>query len=200
MYDNGVMAVGPQETVLAPRFSRVLTVLIVAICAAVEVSLVAWGHVDVLLRATPALAFVAFGTFVLFWAPLVRLTPNDLEVVNPLRTHTLPWGAIRDVTARFTLTLVTDAGPVTAWASPAESPWASLGRFRRDPLGRPSLGPEDPSRLPRDMGGLAPVLVQRQWEAHRDTAPGEPAVSWHVATIVALAVLLALTVTGIAWQ
>jgi hypothetical protein len=200
MYDNGGMAVGPQETVLAPRFSRVLTVLIVAICAVAEVSLVVWGHVEVLLRATPALAFVAFGTWVLFWVPLIRLTPDDVEVVNPLRTHTVPWGAIRDITARFSLTLQTDAGQVTAWASPAESPWASLGRFRRDALGRPSLGPEDPSRLPRDIGGLAPVLVQRQWEAHRDTATGEPTTRWHIATIVVLAALLVLTIVGIGWQ
>ena len=199
MYDNGGMAVGPQETVLAPRFSRLVTALIVAICAVTEVSLVIYGHVDVLLRATPAVLLVAVGSYALFWAPLVRLSPATIEVVNPLRTHTLPWGSIRDVTARFSLTLATDNGPVTAWASPAQSTWASLGRFRRDALGRPSLGPEDADRLPRDMGGLAPVLVQRQWEAHRDTATGSPSTRWHVATVAVLGALVALVVLGLVW-
>jgi hypothetical protein len=195
------MAVGPQESVLAPRFSRVLGVLIVAICVFTEVSLVLYGHLDALLRATPALAFVAFGTYTLFWAPLLRIDPAEIEVVNPLRTHRIAWPAIQNITTRWTLTFMTDRGSFSAWAAPAQSPWDSIGRLNRDALGRPSLGAEATVRRRGSAAGLAPIVLH-QWESYRDTkSAGAHHVStrWHVATIVVLACLATLTIVGLAW-
>lgn len=194
------MVVGPQESVLAPRFSRVMTILIGVICVLTEVSLVAYGHLDVLLRGTPAVALGAYGTYVLFWAPLVRVDPTGIAIVNPLRTVRVRWPAVQDIDTQWTLSIVTATGRIQAWASPAQSPWASLGRFRRDALGRPSLGKEQPVRAgtgPTSIQGL----VTRQWESYRggQTAVDDVRTTWHRATTVALGVLAILTIAGIAW-
>ncbi|MDQ1582671.1 MAG: hypothetical protein QOF36_725 [Microbacteriaceae bacterium] len=193
------MAVGPQESVLAPRFSRVLGVLVAAICVVTEVSLVVNGHLDALLRATPALAFVAVGTYALFWAPLVRMNSAEIELVNPLRTHWIAWPAIRDITTRWTMTLVTNDGSYPAWAVSAPSPWASVGRLNRDGLGRPSLVADRSRR--GSATGLAPIVVQ-QWESYRDVrnvGPDDVRTQWHTRTIMLLAALAALTIIGLAW-
>jgi hypothetical protein len=195
------MAVGPQVSVLAPRFSRTISALIVAICVLSEVSLIGYGHTDALLRASPALAFAAFGSYTLFWAPLVRIGTTAIEVVNPLRTHRIAWPAIRDVTTQWTLTLVTDRGSFPAWAVSAQSPWSSVGRLHRDALGRPSLGAEQTSRAVRSTAGLAPIIV-RQWETYRDEPTGETSqisTRWHRSTIIVLAALAALTLLGLLW-
>jgi hypothetical protein len=193
------MAVGPQDSVLAPRFSRVMGVLIGAICVLTEVSLVSYGHLGALLRATPAVLFVAFATYAVFWAPLLRISPTEIVVVNPLRTHRITWPAVREITTRWTLTLVTDRRAYQAWAAPAESPWASIGRLNRDALGRPSLGSEERIRRPGATAGLAPIVL-RQWEAHRDSGGvAEVTTRWHVPTIVVLASLAALIIIGLAW-
>ncbi|WP_284254886.1 PH domain-containing protein [Pseudolysinimonas kribbensis] len=113
------MAIGPQETVLYPVGSRVLAGLVVAICAVVEVSLVVYGHGDVLLRGTPAVLLVAVAAVVVFWMPRLELDPAELRVVNPLRTHDVSWAAIRDIDSRWSLTLDTERGRITAWAAPS---------------------------------------------------------------------------------
>jgi hypothetical protein len=173
--------------------------LVAAICVVTEVSLVVNGHLDALLRATPALAFVAVGTYALFWAPLVRMNSAEIELVNPLRTHWIAWPAIRDITTRWTMTLVTNDGSYPAWAVSAPSPWASVGRLNRDGLGRPSLVADRSRR--GSATGLAPIVVQ-QWESYRDVrnvGPDDVRTQWHTRTIMLLAALAALTIIGLAW-
>ena len=202
MRNNEGMAVGPQIAVLAPRFSRVVSVLVVAICVLTAASLVQYGHLEPLLRATPALALVAFGTYTLFWAPLVRITPEQLEVVNPIRTYRIAWPAVRDISARWALTITTERGEFSAWAAPAQGPWSAVGRLRRDALGRPSLGAEGSDSA---AGGSAPgiaALVASQWVNYRDERAArsdDVSVRWHVATIAVLSLLVILTVAGIVW-
>jgi hypothetical protein len=195
------MTVGPQETTLAPRGARVLAVLVVAICVAVEVSLVVYGHVDVTLRATPWVAFAGVGAYCLFWAPLVRLSPAEIEIVNPLRTHRISWPAVEDVETRFSLAVRTRRGRVTIWAAPAPGPWSSVSQLRRDPLGRASLGSQQ-RRLPTTVAALAPALVMRQWESYRESgvlhgASGAGESSrWHRVLIAILATCAVLGVVA----
>jgi hypothetical protein len=165
------------------------------------VSLISYGHIDALLRASPALALVAFGTYSLFWSPLVRIGTTEIEVVNPLRTHRIAWPAIRDISTRWTLTLLTDRGYITAWSVSAQGPWSSIGRLHRDAFGRPSLSAEQTSRSVRPQAGLAQI-VERQWEAYRDSPIGETdpiSMRWHRSTITVLAALAALTLLGFLW-
>lgn len=191
------MAVGPQESVLVPRFSRVMSVLVVAICVLTEVSLVVYGHLEPLLRATPAIALVGFGAYTLFWAPLIRVDPEAIDIVNPLRTTRIGWGAVEDITTRWSLTVVTAAAQFTAWSSPSEGPWSSLGRLNRDVLGRPSLRAAERSSRPGSPVGV-PSIVISQWEGHRDSASSTVSTSLNRTTVVVLVVLALLTIVGIA--
>jgi hypothetical protein len=201
------VAIGPQETVLVPAGSRVLSAAVVIVCAVIEVALVLYGQFDTLLRATPAVLFAAVGVIVLFWLPRVRVTAELIEVTNPLRTETMDWQAIREVGTRWSLTLVTEHRTITAWAVPA--PGALTGGMSR---GGQSLvtqtlvadGGRDTreaaTSLRRQGGGIA--LVARQWLAHHDTSrgvTGEVTTRWHVATAVTLGVLAVLTVAGALW-
>jgi hypothetical protein len=199
MRHNGAMAIGPQESVLAPRFTRAMSVLVVGICLITEFSLFAWGHTDVLLRSTPAVALVAFATYAVFWAPLIRVNPQHIEILNPLRTSVIPWSAVADVSTGWSLAIVTDTQRFSAWAAPAQSPWESVGRLHRDALGRPSLRPEAPGQR-GSVSGLAPIIV-RQWESHRQGDAGGKTVSthWNVPTIVVLATLTLFAVVGSIW-
>jgi hypothetical protein len=179
-----------------------MTVIVALICVLTEVSLVMYGQLEPLLRATPALALVAFAVYTAFWVPLLRISPTEIEIVNPLRTHRIGWHAVKDISTRWTLTVITDSGRYQAWAAPAESPWGSLGRLNRDVLGRPSLSKAD-SRLPSSVAALAPILINRQWENYRDSeigAAGDAVTTrWHSATIIALVALAALTLIGLVW-
>lgn len=197
------MAVGPQISVLAPRFSRILSVCVVAICVVTAISLVQFGRAEPLVRAIPAIGLVAFGAYAVLWMPRVGITPAGLEVVNPLRTYRVAWPAVTDITAHWTLTVTTDRGRFSAWAAPAPGPWSSIGKLRRDALGRPSL--DSKSREGAAEGAVAAVapLVMNQWASYRDERPARDddlSVRWHVATIAVLGVLLVLTVAGIVWQ
>lgn len=194
------MAVGPQESVLAPRFTRVISVLLVIICVTVEVALVAFGDVSVLLRATPAVAFVAFGSYVFFWAPLLRINPTEIEIVNPLRTQKIGWRAITDISTRWNLTVVTGGRSIEAWAAPSRGPWASVGRLHRDAFGRPSLRTADTGRA-ASAPGLNEIVVD-QWTLYREDAEAGDHVRtvWHRPTVIALVTLAILAVIGAAWH
>jgi hypothetical protein len=194
------MAVGPQESVLYPVGSRVLAAVVVAFCLFIEVSLLAYGHLEVTLRATPAVLLVAAGAIVLFWVPRVELSPSELRVVNPLRTHHVTWPAIRDIETRWSLTIDTVRGRLTAWAAPSPGLFSQVGRMRRNAFSV-SLNNQ---REPRGAE-LARHLVMRQWEAYREqgvlgAVEGDGVTTrWNVPAVVTLAVLLAAAVAGAVW-
>jgi hypothetical protein len=195
--ENVSMAVGPQDTVLYPVGSRVLAAVLIAICVVIEVSLVATAHLEVALRATPPVLLVAVGTFVLFWAPRVELTPAELVIVNPLRTHRISWPAIRDIETRWSLSLDTVRGRITAWAAPSPGPLSQLSRLRRDAF-RVSLAAKG------ELHGaeLSRSLVLSQWEAYRQegvlgAVEGRGvATHWNIPAAVAIVVLGAGTLAG----
>ncbi len=195
------MAVGPQETVLYPVGSRVLAAVIVAVAGVIEISLLVYGHLDVTLRASPAVLLVAVGAIVLFWLPRVELDPAELRVLNPLRTHAIGWPAIRGIDTRWSLTLDTVRGRVTAWAAPAPGPFSQLGRMRRDAFNRVSLA----GRQEQHGAALARSLVVRQWEAYHGQGvlggvEGTGVVTtWNLPAVVLLVVLATAAVAGAVW-
>ena len=200
--DDGLMPVGWKETVLYPRTSRVLCVLVVVIGTVTEVSLFALGRPELLLRATPAVAFVVTGVIVLYWLPRLRVGPAELEVVNPLRTHVISWPAVRDIGSKWSLAIDTTAGRITVWAAPSPSPLAEVSRLRRDAHGA-ATGLAG-GRTGSSVGQVAELLIVRQWDAYRDqgvlgAVEGVGVVTtWHAGRIAVLSVLGALMVLGVA--
>ncbi|MFC5501001.1 PH domain-containing protein [Lysinimonas soli] len=195
------MTVGPQQTVLYPVASRVLAAVIIAICVLIEVSLLVSARWDVALRATPAVMLVGAGAFVLFWMPRVELSPADLRIVNPLRTRRISWPAIVDIETRWSLTIDTAGGRVTAWAAPAPGPASQLGRMRRDAYNRVSINDRGVSR----GNELARSLVVRQWEAYRDEGVlgavegAGVTTSWNWPAVAVVGALTVATLTGALW-
>lgn len=198
------MAVGLKETVLVPTFSRILFVLIVAVCAVIEVSLIGFGRAEPLLRYGAAPPLAAVLAFLVFWRPRVRIGPAEVEVVNPFRTHLITWPAVRDIDTKWTLTLVTVRGRIQVWAAPSPGPFGSIGTLRRDPRGGLVRDARTPS-TPTAIGDVAAMLVLRQWQDYRDrgllgAVEGE-GMTTRLATpwVIVGSVLLVLTVVGIAW-
>lgn len=197
------MAVGYRETVLAPRFSRVMAVLVVAVCALTEVSLIVYGRPEPILRATPAVILAGVGAYVLFWAPRIRIGPAELEIVNPLRSRRISWPAILDIDAKWSLTVITVRGRVTAWAAPSPGALADSSRFRR-PRGLKRSEPfrAEPSRA---VGAVAERLILAQWSEYRDRgvlgAVEGPGVvtTWNRVACLLVGVFSVLTVAGILW-
>lgn len=57
--------------------------------------------------------------WLVLWSPSLRIRDDRLEVVNGLRTWTIPWTRVEDVEARLQYVIVLDDGrAVTAWGSP----------------------------------------------------------------------------------
>lgn len=200
---------GFQEVHYRPAFGRVLAVVTVVLCAGGIVALVVDDPMAALRYAWP-LVFIAVLAWTLFWRPALSVEPHGVTVVNVLRTHFVPWPAIRDIDTRFALTLQTSRGKVPVWAAPApgrhralglaEKDFDGVGETARGPYG--SLRPSDAVTTP--TGNLA-QLIRGQWEALRNQgllAPGEDPeaekVTWHTGTIAALAVSAAATVLGFA--
>ena len=196
--ENGGMAVGPQESVLYPLGSRILAAVVVVLCAVVEASLIVYGHAELALRATPAVLLVAALVYAGFWAPRVELDPAELRVINPFRSYRISWPAIREIDSRWSLTLDTVKGRVTAWAAPSPGLFSQLPRMRRDAF-RVSLGSERESRGAEQ----ARQLIVRQWEAYRDrgllgAVEGEGMTrQWNVPLLVTVGVLTAAVVLGL---
>jgi hypothetical protein len=195
------MAVGPQESVLYPLGSRILAGAVIVACAVIEASLLGYGHLDLTLRATPAVLLAAVLVFALFWMPRVELDPGELRVVNPFRSSRISWPAIREIDSRWSLTLVTTRGRITVWAAPSPGLFGQLGRMRRDAF-RVSLSGQHESRGAEQ----ARQLIVQHWEAHRDqgvlgAVEGDGVTRrWNIPLLVVVALLTAAVVVGASWS
>jgi len=198
--ENGGMAVGPQESVLYPLGSRILAAVAVTICAVIEVSLLVYGHAELTVRATPAVLLAAVLVVALFWLPRIELDPGELRVMNPFRSYRISWPAISEIDSRWSLTLHTVRGRITAWAAPSPGLLSQMGRMRRQAF-RVTLSAQRESRGAEQ----ARQLIVQQWEAYRDqgvlgAVEGEGVTRrWNVPLVLVTALLTAATIAGAIW-
>jgi hypothetical protein len=197
-----------QEVVYRPVFGRTLAVVTMVVCAAGIVALL-WGDAAAGLRYVWAILLIAVVSWALFWRPSLRVEHHGITVVNVLRTYFVPWPAIREIDTRFSLTLHTSHRKVTVWAAPAPGRHRVLGLAREDFEGvgesarseHGGLRPADAITTP--TGNLAQV-IRGHWEGLRDAGllahgedPEAETMTWHLATIGAIAVLAAATLIGL---
>ena len=198
-----------ESVTLRPRFGKVLCISVWVIMAVVLVSLIATLDGERILRFTPGLLLIAFGAWLLFWRPAVRVEPFGVEFINLLRTRTISWPAIQRIDTKYALTLYTTGGKFSAWAAPAPGRGTLNRANKQDLRGLPesTYGPGNSVALgdvPSSESGAASLVVRRQWEALRDAGHLESGAvegtgvttTWHYYSAAALAVLIIASVLG----
>ncbi|SDC53520.1 PH domain-containing protein [Sanguibacter gelidistatuariae] len=169
-------------------YGRVLTgaALVGAVCAIV--SLAVSDGVGGLLRhgAIPALVMVL--VWACFWQPMVRLDEHGVTVQNVWRTYRIPWSEVRGVTTRWALEIGTSSARISAWAVPPASKVAS----RTPGLRTRSYSENAGSDTAENVAAVVKDWAERQGPAC--TTSETVHSTWHVTTIVAVAVLAAISV------
>jgi hypothetical protein len=183
----------------------VLTVLVAALGVAALATFVAVGDLLGMMLHGWGVVLIAFGAWLLFWAPAVTVGDDAVIVDNPLRRVTIPWPAIERIDTRWSLRLYTRGGSVTAWSAPAPSRYAMARVSKTELKGLPesTYGPGDSvglGDLPESESGAAAYYVRRRWEQLRDEGAlhgsAQPTTQWLWGRIGVLAALVVLTVVG----
>ncbi|GAB3602288.1 PH domain-containing protein [Microbacterium aureliae] len=197
-----------QEVHYRPVFGRVLAVVTVGVCAFGVIALF-WGDAASAVRYAWPIVLVAVLAWALFWRPELRVQEHGITVVNVLRTHFVPWPAVREIETRYALTLVTSRERIQVWATPAPGRHRTLGLAGKDfdGIGATARGEHDSLRpsdaLTTPSGNLAQVIRGR-WERLRDAGllaagedPDAQTTTWHTATAAAVVALAAATAAGL---
>lgn len=191
-----------QETTFRPLFGRILSVVIGVLGAGGVVAGFVTSDPVATLRTVAPVALVVVLTFAAFWLPHVAVREDEIEVRNVFTTSHVPWAAIRRIDTKWALSLETDRGTVSAWASPAPGRHSVFAMTRGDVRGTASsahaagasIRPGD--SLSTASGAIAHV-IRTHWEQLRDDglldAPQSgtgPRRETHVALLVTCGVLL----------
>ncbi|MDR3360567.1 MAG: PH domain-containing protein [Bifidobacteriaceae bacterium] len=162
-------------------------------------------RLDQAARWAPAVALVCLTAWAVFWAPLVKVGADGLDVRNVTASHRLPWAAIVRIDTRWALTLHTAQGKVTAFAAPAPSATRSLStatsaEARHLPESSFDAGHSvRPGDLPGTASGDLAWVVRERWERARGAGPAGAATRrWHTATLAAWAALALWTALALA--
>ncbi len=191
--------------VLRPRFGRVLSAVVIAVCAAAAVTVVIQSPTAGV-QAVPLLALFAFAMWAGYWRPAVRVDDDAVIVENVFRTIRVPFTRIQRIDTRFALTLYTPGMRVAAWAAPAPGRH-SLMLARREqgqhlPESSYLAGTVRPGDLVGSESGAAAYIVRRRWEQLRDAGAldetlGAVEVRLHTATIAVGVALIGAVVLSL---
>ena len=198
----------PVEDVYTSRFNRVLAIGLWAVFALIAVSLFFAAEKTSLWYLVP-IAFVVVLMWELLWRPSLTVLPDEVEMLNPLRTVHIPWNALVHIDTKFALRLFTPGHTYEVWAAPA--PGRSFG-FRSSTASRQperggvfTSGKVRPSDLETSDSGEAAGMVRRRWELLQASGAVEAGIAdsvavrvqWHWRTIMVLGVLLIASVPAL---
>lgn len=152
----------------APWLTGFLVVLGLVVC------FTGWGH-TVAHHAGAVfggLALAALG-YALYWRPRLEVHADEVRVVNPLRTVSIPWSRIVDVRTRFAVTIATDQGAHSCFALPSAGAGAALRSGvdavnRNHPIARPG-GAVRVGDLTSTASGAAAHRVRDTWQRKIET-------------------------------
>lgn len=117
--------------------SRALSLLVMAITVVFAVSMFVSLPIDQLMSLLGLPVLIGVGAWVFYWHPAVRLSPDALTLVDPLKTTTIPWQKVESFDVRFGLRVNTvPSGSHGAWALPPAGRRAVSTRGEDD--GRPA--------------------------------------------------------------
>jgi len=200
---------GPEREIVSSRFNRVLAIGIWTISAVIAVSLFFVDRPSQLAYLVP-LAFVNLLAWEGLWRPLMTISDDGVEVMNPLRSIQIPWNALVNVDTKFALTLFTPGRKFEVWVAP--SPGRSFGyrsaavadrEIRRtSPHSSSTVRPGD---LVTSESGAAASLVRSRWELLQTSGLVEAGIAdevpvtvlWNWPMAGALLVLLAVSIPAL---
>lgn len=147
-------------------FYLAVTVLIVA---AGCISFVMQGGPLTLLTHCWPFYFLLYTVWYLLMRPKLVVDEELLTVVNPVRTHTVGFAALIDISTKFNLTLVTPSKKYQAFAIPSTGMAASLKRSSGDTANMHSMtgvgtGSVKASDLPQGFSGGIAQAVRGYWQ------------------------------------
>jgi hypothetical protein len=192
------------KAVFRPVFGRILTVVVVALMLTAVGGLIVSADLTSPLHFGPLLAFVAYGTWLLYGHPGVIVDAHHIVVINVGRTWVIPFGRLTAVETRYALKLSTGTKSVTAWAAPSpgrhQTLSLSLADFRTLRRGN-TVENVRPGDAPNTESGSVAFVVRRRWEDALIDVSGEPipevSTTWHVTLLSIAGVLLVASLLGI---
>lgn len=169
--------------------------LVLRSVSAVWIPVVSWtalglGAADIVVRGTPGerlaflpwLAVIAYGLWLVLWAPRLVVGSDDVVVHELLRTYVLPYDAITDIRRGGLLRIdYTDARGRTRTLRPWNGP--GIGR-RPTVTGRPADHPADQLVARWQAGGGSGRTVATAWR-------------WRQLVVLAALVVAAVAVTSV---
>lgn len=184
--------------------TRVLASAAWAFCAFFALNLLLTGTAASVWHFLPSLALAAWAVFLLLWRPRLMVGADGLTVVNILRSHRIPFGALQAVRVAQSVSLDTTAKRIPSWGAPG------VGRLGPRLGGRPGGS----NRLPATAHTQAAIeAAWNAWEraekdgAEKDSAAGVAsagdaaqtvATRWDVGNGVVSLVLLAVVAVSVA--
>lgn len=205
--------------VLRTKSSLGLCIAIWAMAAIGLGAMVFQGFWMELLRYGALFLLAAWGVWMVFGAPAVRIDEDAVTLDNVARSVRIPWNAVADVEAGLSLAIVTAHGRYSAWAAPGgsgASPTAVLGAEQQLSMGNTAAWQiggagnrqQMDSILGLDRSGLSVAsgirtAIQQAWRAFGAVSaliaePDEVRVTWHGRQLVVLIALAVLAGIGLA--
>ena len=96
------------------------------VCAALSLAwLLVTGDPSGAVRAAPWLVLLSWFVYVSQWRPCLRIDGSGFDVINGLRDHKIPFGAVKDIEVRYTTAIWTAGKKYVSWGAP--TPPSALG-------------------------------------------------------------------------
>ena len=148
------------------------------------------------LLSLPTIGLVVQVTLMLFWFPKVQVDESRVVIKNVARSFAVPMHRIARIDTRWALTLYLDTGKkITSWSATAPgrhtSIFASRDQGQHLPESTYLAGTVRPGDLLGTDSGSAAATIRRYWE-NKKAGSGELAISWNLAQLAMLALLVVL--------
>jgi len=158
-----VTGTGFKSSVFYSRPSRIVAAILAAIAVVSVVGSIINSGPRGIFALLPGILVIAVAYFV-FWRPMLAIYADHIEVVNPFRTHVVPFSRISAVSIQWNLRVEVDGKSLSVWAVPRTSNAGQVVSARRDPYGRPDYDGKKQFESRRPLGNAeaaAEVIMSR---------------------------------------
>lgn len=173
------------------------------ICAAATLAwLLVSGDLNAAIHAAPWLILLSWFVYATQWRPCLRIDGAGFEVINGLRDHQIPFGAVKDIEVRFTTAIWAAGQKYVSWGAP--TPPTALGsgfQNQIDLKSRPFTMLPSNERISQPQTRTGRDAIVAAWQEARSagfTSTHEVVVSKWNAPVIVVGLLAILSVIGAA--